>query len=397
MFLEDGLTGSECGACALYTASPVRAIENEFGVQAPVGFCDPAGFTADGNSVNFARRRQTELKQCRVSMHANSGYITPAIAGMLPGYLSPSAGLKFGDTPNGLAVISNMPAAGCGQVLAYGAFCELSPDQSAGTKAAAGDFGFKDLTPCDPAEKTKKFSAELANKRLAMTTIVSMFIQKGLTVWVCGDCALYTASPLRAFENEISVQAPVGVWDPAGFTGDGNFENVARRRLTELQRGLVSMLATMLYNTRDITGKLPGCLSPSAGFKIADIPNGLTAISKVAAGGWGQILAMGCEDQKVVGRAHRRKFSSPALHVVTGPCTLHLRCAGSRTSLAFRHQLAFVTLLASCLMETSRGRCGWQLGPDGQVMNGLSESLEGPAYRDVGAGGSSGRLAMRTK
>ena len=36
--------------------------------QAPVGFWDPAGFTADGSTENFARRRQTELKHGRISM-----------------------------------------------------------------------------------------------------------------------------------------------------------------------------------------------------------------------------------------------------------------------------------------------------------------------------------------
>ena len=36
------------------------------------------------------------------------------------------------------------------------AFCEVSQDQSPGTPAAAGDFGFKVLTSSDPAEKTKK-------------------------------------------------------------------------------------------------------------------------------------------------------------------------------------------------------------------------------------------------
>ena len=86
-----------------------------------------------------------------------------------PGYLSPSAGLKFADVPNGLAAISKVPAAGWGQILAYMAFCEVSQDQSPGTPAAAGDFGFKVLTASDPAEKTKKLSAELANGRLAMT------------------------------------------------------------------------------------------------------------------------------------------------------------------------------------------------------------------------------------
>jgi hypothetical protein len=46
----------------------LNAFESELGVQAPVGFWDPAGFTADGSSENFARRRQTELKHGRVSM-----------------------------------------------------------------------------------------------------------------------------------------------------------------------------------------------------------------------------------------------------------------------------------------------------------------------------------------
>ena len=78
MFFHDGLTGSAWGDWALYTASPLRAFENELGVQEPVGFWDPAGFTADGSAENFARRRQTELKHGRVSMLATMGYITPA-------------------------------------------------------------------------------------------------------------------------------------------------------------------------------------------------------------------------------------------------------------------------------------------------------------------------------
>ena len=93
------------------------------------------------------------------------------ITGKLPGYLSPSAGLKFEDVPNGLAAISKVPAAGWGQILAYMAFCETSQDQSPGTAAAAGDFGFKVLTSSDPAEKTKKLAAEIANGRLAMMAV----------------------------------------------------------------------------------------------------------------------------------------------------------------------------------------------------------------------------------
>merc|ERR1712110_37682 len=152
MFFQDGLTGSAWGDWALYTASPLRAFESELGVQAPVGFWDPLGFTNDGDVASFKRRRSVELKHGRICMLATMGYITPEITGKLPGYLSPSAGLKFADIPNGLAAVSKVPAAGWVQIIAYFGFCEFSQDQSPGTPAAAGDFGFNVLTSSDPAE-----------------------------------------------------------------------------------------------------------------------------------------------------------------------------------------------------------------------------------------------------
>ena len=173
-----------CGKAShqgLYTASPLRAFKSELGVQDPVGFFDPLGFTSDGSAENFKRRRQTELKHGRISMLATMGYITPEITGKFPGYLSPSAGLKFADIPNGLGAISKVPPLGWAQIFAYGGFCELSQDQSPGTPAAEGDFGFKVLTSSDPEEKKKKLAAELANGRLAMMAIIGMFFQDGLT------------------------------------------------------------------------------------------------------------------------------------------------------------------------------------------------------------------------
>ena len=113
------------------------------------------------------------------------------------------------------------------QILAYGSFCELSQGESAGTKAGAGDFGFNVLASGVPAEETESLSADLANGRLAIMAIIGMFLQDGLTGSACGACALYTASPLRSFDNELGVQAPVGFCDPAGFTADGNYENFA--------------------------------------------------------------------------------------------------------------------------------------------------------------------------
>merc|ERR1711879_602853 len=231
------------------------------------------------------------------SMLATMGYITPEITGKLPGYLSPSAGLKFEDIPNGLAAISKVPAAGWLQIIAYFGFCEFSggfEDYKTGTP---GDYGFKVLTSSDPEDKTKKLSAEIANGRLAMVAIIGMFFQDGLTGSAWGDWALYTGSPLRAFESELGVQEPVGFWDPLGLAADGDMASFKRRRSVELKHGRICMLATMGYITPEITGKLPGYLSPSTGLKFADIPNGLAAISKVPGLGWSQIVAYGafCE------------------------------------------------------------------------------------------------------
>merc|ERR1719387_2927605 len=223
-------------------------------------------------------------------MLATMGYITPEITGKLPGYLSPSAGLKFADIPNGLGAISKVPAAGWAQIVAYGAFCELSQEQSPGTAAAAGDFGWKVLTSSDPAEKQKKLAAEIANGRLAMMAIIGMFFQDGLTGSAWGDWALYTGSPLRAFESELGVQPPVGFWDPAGLTKDGDVTTFLRRRNTEIKHGRVSMWACLGYIVPEYF-KWPGYVSPSEGVSFSDVPNGLAALSKVPAFGWVQIIA----------------------------------------------------------------------------------------------------------
>merc|ERR550525_1170877 len=296
MFFQDGLTGSAWGDWALYTDSPLRAFESELGAQAPMGFWDPLGFTADGDVDDFTRRRGVEVKHGRISMLATMGYITPELTGKFPGYLSPSMGLKFADIPNGLAAVSKVPALGWVQMVAYAGYCELSgPRTRACTTSdyadiTPGDYGFKVLTSDDPAAKESKLAAEIANGRLAMMAIIGMFFQDGLTGSAWGDWALYTASPLRAFENELGVQEPVGFWDPVGFTSSGDVTAFKRRRTVELKHGRISMLATMGYITPEITGKFPGYLSNSAGLKFADVPTGLAAIAKVPALGWGQIL-----------------------------------------------------------------------------------------------------------
>jgi light-harvesting complex I chlorophyll a/b binding protein 1 len=186
-----------------------------------VGFWDPVGFTKDGDAAAFRRRRESEIKHGRVSMLATMGYITPEFVGKFPGYLAPSKGLMFADVPNGLAAISKVPLAGWFQIVLYALYVEASGLGfgyfEEGQKGAPGDFGWKPplLATDDPEKKKKRLSAEIANGRLAMMAIIGMFFQDGLTGSAYGDWALYTASPLRAFESELGVQAPVGFWDPA--------------------------------------------------------------------------------------------------------------------------------------------------------------------------------------
>merc|ERR1740138_273097 len=144
MFFQDGLTGSAWGDWALYTGSPLRAFESELGVQAPVGFWDPAGLSKDGDAAAFKRRRETEIKHGRVSMLATMGYITPEVSGKFPGYISPSQGVKFADIPNGLAALSKIPAAGVFQIILYCLYCESgSLGDNADPNRNPGELGWR--------------------------------------------------------------------------------------------------------------------------------------------------------------------------------------------------------------------------------------------------------------
>merc|ERR1712110_312726 len=115
MFYQDGLTGSAWGDWSLYTDSPLRAFENELGVQPPFGYWDPLGYSADGDAEAYRRRRETELKHGRVSMIACIGYITPEYV-RFPGALSPTSDISFSDVPNGLKAFSSVPALGWAQM-----------------------------------------------------------------------------------------------------------------------------------------------------------------------------------------------------------------------------------------------------------------------------------------
>jgi len=158
--------------------------EQQLGIQAPVQFWDPLGLAADGNEETFNRRRRVELKHGRVSMLAVIGYIVPEYY-RFPGYLSPSENLKFEDVPNGLAALSKVPVAGWAQ---YFIFCGLCEFYFLKNEKAPGDYGLGFLGAWnvlgsikDPKVRATKLNAELANGRLAMFAIMSLFFQNGVT------------------------------------------------------------------------------------------------------------------------------------------------------------------------------------------------------------------------
>merc|ERR1719310_399896 len=227
-------------------------------------------------------------------MWAAVGYIVPEYF-RWPGYLSPKEGLSFEAVPNGLAAFSKVPGAGWTQMIAFAGAMEMNvfkydASRAPGDFENAGRLGVPFAEGMADAEARKKsLSAELANGRLAMMAIIGMFFQDGLTGSAWGDWALYTASPLRAFESELGVQAPLGFWDPAGLCNDGDAVAFRRRRETEIKHGRVAMWATLGYIVPEYF-RWPGYCSPSEGVKFTDIPAGLAAVSKVPGAGWCQMF-----------------------------------------------------------------------------------------------------------
>ena len=169
----------------------------------------------------------------------DSGYIVQEFF-RFPGYISPSSEIKFTDIPNGLAAATKVPAVGWFQYTVFCGICDLwlmhqvptnPPGKLCtrlfGEETTNYEYGFLGLPGylggkaiADPEVKKKKLNAEIANGRLAMMAIIGMFFQDGLTGSAWGDWANYTESPLRAFENELGVQPPLGFWDPAGLSSD---------------------------------------------------------------------------------------------------------------------------------------------------------------------------------
>ena len=103
-----------------------------------------------------------------------------------------------------------------------------------------------------------------------------------------------TSTTLKAFEDELGAQAPLGFYDPLGIVTDADAETFERLRYTEIKHGRISMLAVVGYLVQEAGIRLPGDIDFS-GDSFADIPNGFAAISSLPAGGLLQLVFfIGC-------------------------------------------------------------------------------------------------------
>lgn len=248
--------------------APIEALEDELGVQDPVGFWDLAGLTVNDDVVHFQRQRQTRLKCGRSPVPATMGYFTPELEGKLPGYLSPSMGVKFTDVPHGLAAISTE---------------HVPVKNKLGVQDPVGSW--------DPAGFMANDNVEYRFTMPATMGYITPELVGKLAGYLSPHGLVAISNEHVLSKNKLGVQDPEGFWDPAGYMADDNVEHYQHRRQTELKHSRLVVLATMGCITPARVSKLPGYLSPPAGIKFADVLNGLADTPKVPSAGWAQILA----------------------------------------------------------------------------------------------------------
>jgi hypothetical protein len=86
-----------------------------------------------------------------------------------------------------------------------------------------------------------------------------------------------TSTALNAFENELGVQPPMGLWDPLGLLLDADQERFDRLRYVEIKHGRIGMLGFLGQIVTRGGLHLPGSIN-LAGAKFDSFPNGWAAV-----------------------------------------------------------------------------------------------------------------------
>lgn len=165
-------------------------LESELGATGPLlPYWDPLGLGQKASPEKFARWRAVEIKHGRIAMVASTGYIVQEVL-RWPGYLSPSAGVKFSEIPNGIKGLAAIPPAGLAQIFIGIGLMEIAtwkfyegpwPGTVPAGKAPGDVAGDLWVRYADPEVKKTKLNIELNNGRAAMLGSLGMIMHDHLT------------------------------------------------------------------------------------------------------------------------------------------------------------------------------------------------------------------------
>ena len=125
-------------------------------------------------------------------------------------------------------------------------------------------------------------------KRMKLTVLATLFAAAAAFA-PAKQAAKTSSSSLKAFEDELGAQPPLGFFDPLGLVADGDQEKFDRLRYTEVKHGRISMLAVVGYLVQEAGIRLPGDID-FHGTAFADIPNGFGALNTISGAGICQLV-----------------------------------------------------------------------------------------------------------
>ena len=98
-----------------------------------------------------------------------------------------------------------------------------------------------------------------------------------------------TSTAVKAFDNELGAQMPLGFYDPLGLVDGKDQARFDRLRYVEIKHGRVAMLAVVGYLLTEGGVRFGGDIA-SDGTKFTDIPAGFAALKAMPIEGIYQIL-----------------------------------------------------------------------------------------------------------
>jgi hypothetical protein len=120
-----------------------------------------------------------------------------------------------------------------------------------------------------------------------------------LSILLAGSAAAFaptkqarSSKGLRAFEDEVGAQPPLGFYDPLGLLDDADEDRFNRLRYVEVKHGRVAMLAVLGHIVTTAGVRLPGDIDYH-GTSFESIPTGIAALTAVPAAGLLQIFFFG--------------------------------------------------------------------------------------------------------